>query len=342
MKFLKCLVLLSIILITSNLKAQDYTGVSYGTEPRQFLDIYISPSNCPTPVYFNAHPNGGTTSMPSSITDSLISNGISIISWESVPTLNNPQDVLTGWNDAEIMFNWVKANTSIYNLDTNNFIIGGSSRGTVLSWKEAYRNDPGIKGLYMYNALPSGAWGDSTFWHPPNDVTAQSPNIFFVYKREPGCSSDSINPDIHDPNYGIIIQNRYSDLGIISKDTLVHSIGNSTNTDRYQFLLEFALSVIDPCLPANIESEKSNLQRINIYPNPSNDIFNIVFNTNTKKDIDLRVHNVLGELIFSESLKDFNGNFNRSIDLSQYSSAIYILQLNTKDEILNKKLVLEK
>ena len=194
----------------------------------------------------------------------------------------------------------------------------------------------------MYNALPSGAWGDSTFWHPPNDVTEQSPNIFFVYKREPGCSSDSINPDIHDPNYGIIIQNRYSDLGIIGKDTLVHSIGNSTNTDRYQFLLEFALSVIDPCLPANIESENSNLQRINIYPNPSNDIFNIVFNTNTKKDIDLRVHNVSGELIFSESLKDFNGNFNRSIDLSQYSSAIYILQLNTKDEILNKKLVLEK
>ena len=71
MKFLECIVLLSITLITSNLKAQDYTGVSYGTEPRQFLDIYIAPSNCPTPVYFNAHPNGGTTSMPSSITDSL-------------------------------------------------------------------------------------------------------------------------------------------------------------------------------------------------------------------------------------------------------------------------------
>ena len=50
--------------------------------------------------------------MPSSITDSLISNGINI--WESVPTINNPQDVLTGWNDAEIMFNW--DNTSTYNL----------------------------------------------------------------------------------------------------------------------------------------------------------------------------------------------------------------------------------
>ncbi len=342
MNFLKCIVLFSFTLIYSNLKAQDYTGVSYGTEPRQFLDIYIAPSNCPTPVYFNAHPNGGTTSMPTSITDSLINNGISIISWESVPNINNAQDILTGWNDAEIMFNWVKSNSSTFNLDTNNFIIGGSSRGTILSWKESHKIDPGIKGLYMYNALPSGAWGDSTLWYPPNDVTPQSPNIFFVYKREPGCSSDSINPDIHDPNYGIIIQNRYNDLGIMGQDTLIHSIGNSTNTDRYQFLLEFALSVIDPCLLANIESEKSNLQKINIYPNPSNDIFNIVFNTNTKQDIDLRVHNVLGELIFSELLKDFNGDYNRSIDLSQYPNAIYILQLNTKDGMLNKNLVLEK
>ena len=131
-------------------------------------------------------------------------------------------------------------------------------------------------------------------------------------------------------------------MGIIGKDTLIHSIGNSTNTDRYQFLLEFALSVIDQCFPTNIESEKSNLQRINIYPNPSNDIFNIVFDTNTKQDIDLRIHNVLGELIFSESLKDYNGDYNRSIDLSQYPNAIYLLQLNTKDAMLNKKLVLEK
>tara|TARA_B100001115_G_scaffold125517_1_gene94088 strand:+ start:631 stop:879 length:249 start_codon:yes stop_codon:yes gene_type:complete len=58
--------------------------------------------------------------------------------------------------------------------------------------------------------------------------------------------------------------------------------------------------------------------------------------------IDLRVHNVLGEIIFSESLKEFNGDYNRSVDLSQYPNAIYILQLNTKDGMINKKLVLEK
>ena len=75
-----------------------YIYIVSGLNSNVFLDIYIAPSNCPTPVYFNAHPNGGTTSMPTSITDSLISNGISIISWESVPNINNAQDILTGWN----------------------------------------------------------------------------------------------------------------------------------------------------------------------------------------------------------------------------------------------------
>ena len=35
-------------------------------------------------------------------------------------------------------------------------------------------------------------------------------------------------------------------------------------------------------------------------------------------------------------------DYNRSVDLSQYPNDINTLQLNTKDGILNKKLVLEK
>ena len=81
---------------------------------------------------------------------------------------------------------------------------------------------------------------------------------------------------------------------------------------------------------------------IKCYPNPSNDIFNIEFKSSTKQNINLRVNNLLGEVIFSESLKDFNGDFSRIVDLSQYPNAIYILQLITKDGMINKKLVLEK
>ena len=85
-----------------------------------------------------------------------------------------------------------------------------------------------------------------------------------------------------------------------------------------------------------------NINNITVFPNPSKDLFNIVFSSATKQDINLSVHNVLGKVIFSESPKYFNGDYSASVDLSEYPNAIYIFQLNTKDGMINKKLVLER
>ena len=88
--------------------------------------------------------------------------------------------------------------------------------------------------------------------------------------------------------------------------------------------------------------EELNINKLSIYPNPSNDLFNIVFNSNTKQDIDLRIHNIFGEVIFSETLEYFSGYYNRALDMTPYPNAIYVLQLNTQNGTLTKKLVLEK
>ena len=165
-------------------------GLKYGSEDRQFLDLYKAKSECPTPVYFDAHPNGGNTSMPSDIVEDLNNLGISVISWESLTSVSTPEQVETGWSDAELMFQWVNDNADQYNLDVSNIIIGGSSRGSILSWKYGHKENPNIKGLYMYNALPSNSWGFPDWWYPPNDVTSASLPIYFVYNREPGSSMD--------------------------------------------------------------------------------------------------------------------------------------------------------
>lgn len=222
-------------------------GLKYGPEARQFLDIYKAESDCPTPIYFDAHPNGGNTSMPTHIVEGLNAQGITVIAWESLTSVNTPEEVETGWDDADLMFEWVINNVSTYNLDISNMVIGGSSRGSILSWKYGHNGDPNIKGLYMYNALPSNSWALPSWWYPPDDVTISSPEIYFVYNREPGSSTDPVNPDIHDPNNGITIVNEYENLGIGDRTTLVHSIGETDNTDRYQFLVDFVLSVIDNC-----------------------------------------------------------------------------------------------
>ncbi|MEO0572133.1 MAG: hypothetical protein AAF039_10555 [Bacteroidota bacterium] len=222
-------------------------GVAYGPESRQFLDIYKAESECATPIYFDAHGNGGNTSIPSSLVEDLNAQGVTIIAWESLASVNTPEEVEIGWNDAELMFQWVMDNAATYNLDTSNIIVGGSSRGSILSWIYGHRPNPNIRGLYMYNALPSTVWAFPSWWLPTENVTMASPPIYFVYNREPGASNDPTDPDIHDPNNGITIVNQYQNLGIGDRTTLVHSIGETDNNDRYQFLVDFVLSVIETC-----------------------------------------------------------------------------------------------
>ena len=176
----------------------------------------------------------------------------------------------TAWKDAERMFNWVKENAHTYNLDTTKFIIGGSSRGSIISWKYGHGGDPSIKGLYMYNALPSSIWVDPTWWYPPSEVKSSSPPIFFVYKREPGSSADPVSPDNHDPSNGFTIMEQYDELGIGDRDTLIHSIGTSVNNDKYQFLIEFAQSSLDsePIDDPEITLSSGNSGNLQVFPNP--------------------------------------------------------------------------
>ena len=79
--------------------------------------------------------------------DDLKEVGISTVSWESVVLPDgSPEDLETGWNDANLMIAWIRENKEIYNLDTDNIIIGGRSRGSVFNWQLAHSEDSAIKG----------------------------------------------------------------------------------------------------------------------------------------------------------------------------------------------------
>ncbi len=238
---------LFIILLTllfpsvNHLSAQDFTMVQYGPGVNQFLDIYLAPSATATPVLVYAHQNGGTTEMPDGIITDLKAAGISTVSWESVQNLSSRADLTTGWADAELVFEWVKDSAAVYNFDTTNIVVGGSSRGSILSWIYGHSGNPCVKGLYMFNALPDGIWQDLAFWDPRDEITSQSPPLFLVYRPRPGVDD---NEDSHDPNNGFMIMDRYTSLGIGDRDTIIHSLIDSANMDRFQYLVDFALSVI--------------------------------------------------------------------------------------------------
>ena len=82
---------------------------------------------------------------------------------------------------------------------------------------------------------------------------------------------------------------------------------------------------------------ENNLE-VNIYPNPSSNIFNLEFNSDSETEI--LVTNVLGEQVYFESIQSI-GEYNTKIDLSNYSEGIYNLTIKTSDGISNHKLILQ-
>ena len=87
--------------------------------------------------------------------------------------------------------------------------------------------------------------------------------------------------------------------------------------------------------------ESSVVNDLDIYPNPSRDVFNISFKTVNKQDITLRIRNIVGEEIYTEELNQFNGTYTKAISLENYPKAVYFLEINTTEGTINKKLILQ-
>ena len=83
------------------------------------------------------------------------------------------------------------------------------------------------------------------------------------------------------------------------------------------------------------------IDNLDIYPNPSRDIFNIVFESRDKQNLSLRIVNVRGEEVYKESMQEFEGQYFKSIDLNTYNKGIYLLEIHTNQGIINKKLILQ-
>jgi hypothetical protein len=83
------------------------------------------------------------------------------------------------------------------------------------------------------------------------------------------------------------------------------------------------------------------INNLAVYPNPSRDIFNVSFVSEDAQDLKVRIINVVGEVIISEDLEQFIGEYTKQIDLASYIKGIYFLEITTNNGVVNKKLILQ-
>ncbi len=95
------------------------------------------------------------------------------------------------------------------------------------------------------------------------------------------------------------------------------------NTNIYKIFLKYRILIT-----SIEEQEKTN--KINIYPNPSSHLINIVVPNNS--NYELSVYNVWGEKIYTDINIDI-------IDVSNYSRGIYVLTVKYENKFLTTKII---
>ena len=84
-----------------------------------------------------------------------------------------------------------------------------------------------------------------------------------------------------------------------------------------------------------------SIDNLDVYPNPSRDIFNVSFTSEDAQDLEVRVINVVGEVVYAENLMNFTGEYTKEIDLRRSTKGIYFLEITTEAGVINKKMILQ-
>jgi hypothetical protein len=94
--------------------------------------------------------------------------------------------------------------------------------------------------------------------------------------------------------------------------------------------------------PTSIRVEGGTaINNLDVYPNPSRDIFNVSFTSEDAQDLEVRIINVVGEVVYTESLGQFVGEYTKQVDLATYTKGVYFLEITTNNGVVNKKLILQ-
>ena len=79
---------------------------------------------------------------------------------------------------------------------------------------------------------------------------------------------------------------------------------------------------------------------INIYPQPAKDLINISLNYFYEPLIEIKITDVTGKLMRNESLEVRNGN--TSFNTNEFPNGVYLLQIISKNQIAQKRLIIAK
>ncbi len=100
-----------------------------------------------------------------------------------------------------------------------------------------------------------------------------------------------------------------------------------------------AVAAADPAC-TNARSELANSINLNVFPNPSQDVFNIVLNSDNQRAYAFEVYDINGRVIITKDAI-VSGAYETSVDLSGEAAGVYLLKITSEEGISTTRLVKE-
>ncbi len=86
---------------------------------------------------------------------------------------------------------------------------------------------------------------------------------------------------------------------------------------------------------------KLDLEKLVFAPNPSDGKFTLKFKTPDTGRITINIYDVNGKEVYKESIKNFDGNYEKDIDISAEGQGTYFLKIQQGDKFSTRKIILE-
>jgi len=80
--------------------------------------------------------------------------------------------------------------------------------------------------------------------------------------------------------------------------------------------------------------------QLEVFPNPSDGIFNIIFYGANDMHLSFKIYNLLGQVILKENLYNLDDKFSTQINLQTKAQGVYMLEIETNEILISKKLIL--
>ena len=108
-------------------------------------------------------------------------------------------------------------------------------------------------------------------------------------------------------------------------------------TDAYNCTSDTVYFVIED---VNAIHENNIISGLSIFPNPTDGLVILSFESIENNNFIISILNVLGEVVFEETLIQFSGMYRKEINLDNFAKSVYFIKIETSGSAINKKLIL--